>query len=177
MKSGEGVEADRVRGALHRYEGPLLRYALRLTGDLETARDVVQDTFLRLCAADRARIDNHLAPWLYTVCRNRAFDVLRKEKRMSPLTDAAAAACVSPEPAPSAAAEQNEAADTVLAILDTLPANQQEVVRLKFQDGMSYKEISGVTGHSVSNVGFLLHTAIKTIRKRLKATTGLANEA
>ncbi len=55
---------------------------------------------------------------------------------MSPLTEAQAAACPSRDPAPSAVAERREATDRVLEILDTLPANQQEVIRLKFQVAM-----------------------------------------
>ena len=49
-----------VNGALKRYERPLIAYALRITGNLETARDVVQDTFLRLCRADRRAIEGRL---------------------------------------------------------------------------------------------------------------------
>ena len=54
-------------------------------------------------------------------------------------------------------------------MLAGLPDNQQEVVRLKFQDGLSYKEIAGVTGLTVSNVGFLIHTAIHTLRREFAA--------
>jgi len=49
-----------------------------ITGDIEQAREVVQDTFLKLCRQKPAQIRNYLAQWLYTVCRNRALDVLRK---------------------------------------------------------------------------------------------------
>ncbi len=48
-----------------------------------------------------------------------------------------------------------------------LPANQQECIRLKFQHGLSYKQISQVTDLSVTNVGFLIHTGLKTLRKQL----------
>ena len=54
-----------------------------------------------------------------------------------------------------------------MRLLATLSANQQEVVRLKFQAGLSYRQISEVTGLSVTNVGFLLHTAIARLRKRV----------
>jgi RNA polymerase sigma-70 factor (ECF subfamily) len=47
-----------------------------------------------------------------------------------------------------------------------LPKNQQEVIRLKFQHGLSYKEISTVTNLSVTNVGFLIHTGLKVLRER-----------
>ena len=58
----------------------------------------------------------------------------------------------------------------VNGILKTLPANQQEVIRLKFQESMSYQEISAVTGHSVSHVGVLLHEAMKEVRRKMKAS-------
>ena len=48
--------------------------------------------------------------------------------------------------------------------IERLPANQQEVVRLKFQNGFSYKEISRITTLSVGNVGFLIHTAVARLR-------------
>jgi RNA polymerase sigma-70 factor (ECF subfamily) len=48
-----------------------------------------------------------------------------------------------------------------------LPKNQREVVYLKFQCDLSYKEISEVTKLSVGNVGLLLHTALKEIRRRV----------
>ena len=55
-----------------------------------------------------------------------------------------------------------------LRYLGRLPENQQECIRLKFQNGLSYKEISEVTKLSVSNVGFLIHSGIKTIRSMMK---------
>lgn len=140
-----------------------------ITGDLESARDVVQDTFVRLCAEDQARLDSHLAQWLFTVCRNRALDVQRKERRMKPLSDVEMDSQVSPEPSPAAQAERREAAGEALSLLEGLPKNQQEVLRLKFQNGLSYEEISKVMNLTVTNVGFLIHTAIKTLRGRMRA--------
>lgn len=86
---------------------------------------------------------------------------------MTPLTEAQAQTCESPGPPPSAAVEREEAEGEMLRALSHLPDKQREVIRLKFQDAMSYKEISQVTGLSVSNVGFLIHTAIRSLRKRI----------
>ncbi|HET7626536.1 MAG TPA: sigma-70 family RNA polymerase sigma factor [Verrucomicrobiae bacterium] len=169
MDENNSTQADWVHAALREYEGPLIRYAAQLTGDLDRARDVVQDTFVRLCAEKRSRVENCLAQWLFTVCRNRALDMLRKEKRMSALSEMDLESCESREPSPAAVAERNESASHVFRLLATLPPNQREVVRLKFQNGLSYQEISAITQLSVTNVGFLLHTAIKTIRQRLNA--------
>ena len=79
------------------------------------------------------------------------------------------------EPSPAAAAEQRENVSAIMRLLDTLPANQQEVIRLKFQNGLSYQEISRVTHLTVSNVGFLIHSAIKTIRQRLSTEASTKN--
>jgi RNA polymerase sigma-70 factor (ECF subfamily) len=149
--------------ALTQYERPLLRYARWLLGDLDAARDVVQETFLRLCREDRARLEGRVAPWLFTVCRNLALDAKRQSGRLSSLNDADVAVAADLD----ARHDAHQALAQVLAAIETLPPNQREVVHLKFEGGLSYKEISAVTGLSVSNVGFLLHTAVRAIRRHV----------
>ncbi|REJ67943.1 MAG: sigma-70 family RNA polymerase sigma factor [Planctomycetota bacterium] len=157
-----------VRDAVRRHESSLLRYAARITGDLERARDVVQDTFLKLCREDLAQLDGHLTQWLYTVCRRGAIDVCRKEQRMSTISQEQAAGVASREASQAEAAENRDTAARVAVILAELSENQQEVIRLKFQHGLSYREISAVTELSVSNVGYLIHTALGKVRQRLR---------
>ncbi len=167
LKVAEPEHNSWVRDAVARFEGPLSLYAARLLHDAEAARDVVQETFLKLCAADRATIDSHLAEWLFTVCRNRALDVLRKEQRMTQLHEEQVNRCLSPAAGPDDVAERHELGARVLELLESLPDSQREVLRLKFQNGFSYQEISRISGHSVSNVGYLIHAGIKTLRSRL----------
>ena len=95
---------------------------------------------------------------------------------MSQLTEAQETQVASRDPSPSAVAERRETTGRVVRQLETLSNNQQEVIRLRFQNGMSYKEISRITGHSVSNVGFLIHTAIKNLRQRLLTESDLVQE-
>ena len=71
----------------------------------------------------------------------------------------------------AAVAEQQDTTTRVLEFVDRLTQNQREVVRLKFQHGLSYKEIAAVTELSVSNVGYLIHTAIKRLRTELGVQT------
>jgi RNA polymerase sigma-70 factor (ECF subfamily) len=157
-----------IVSALTLYEGPLLRYASRLLGDVDRARDVVQDTFLRLCREDPAVLDGRLRPWLFAVCRNRALDVLRKEGRVQPLDEESLDAQPSPQPGPARLLERRDDLQAVLRTMATLPASQQEVLRLKFQAGLSYQEIAEVTGRSVSHVGVLLHDGLKSIREKIR---------
>jgi len=174
MRTDENDKSAWVCFAMERYEGPLTRYVIRLTGDREQARDVVQDTFLRLCAEDPSRLNSHLAEWLFTVCRNRALDVQRKQSRMTPLDEIDLDTRASSGASPDLAAEKSDSTSQVQRLLATLPKNQQEVIYLKFQNGLSYQEISRVTNLSMGNVGFLIHTALKNIRQQLHKEEGLA---
>ena len=173
MKSERTSQTEWVRAAVERHAGPLTRYAGGILGRVDQAPDVVQETFMRLCAEDPARLEGRLAEWLFTVCRNRALDVLRKEGRMRAWNDDELASQPSPEPSPAAAAERRETTAAAMSALAALPRNQQEVVRLKFQSGLSYEEISRVTHLTVGNVGFLIHTALKSVRKQLERQNAL----
>jgi RNA polymerase sigma factor (sigma-70 family) len=161
------VDAAWIRSAVEQFEGPLTLYASRLLGDAETARDVVQDTFLRLCSQSREHVDGRLAEWLFTVCRNRSLDVLRKENRMTQLSDEQIQIRTSADPGPTELIERQESTAQVLGLLDALPKGQREVIRLKFQNGFSYQEIARISGYSVGNVGYLIHVGLKTIRGQL----------
>jgi RNA polymerase sigma factor (sigma-70 family) len=148
---------------------PLTRYATRLLGDPERARDVVQDTFLKFMGQSSAAVDGHAVEWLFTVCRNRAMDVLRKEGRMRRFDPGQIERVTTAEPRPGRQLERAELQDAILRLIERLPHNQQEVVRLKFQHGFSYKEISRITELSVGNVGFLIHTAVARLRTEFAA--------
>lgn len=153
---------------MERYESPLIRYAARILGDIERAREVVQDTFLNLCREPTDRVRDHLAQWLFTVCRNRAFDVRKKDSRMTPLNEVDLSTRASSGPRPLDRLEQEETLDHVLSLVDMLPDNQREVLYLKFQCDLSYKEISNITQLSVTNIGFLIHTGVKSVREKIK---------
>jgi RNA polymerase sigma-70 factor (ECF subfamily) len=158
---------DWVSPLVARFEGPLLLYAQRLLGELSRARDVVQETFLRLCRTRREQVAGHETAWLYTVCRRAALDVRRKERRMTLMNDQTAAAFPSSALDPALALERSESTAEILRMLQRLPENQKEAITLKFGHGLSYKEIAEITGLTVSNVGFLIHTGLKTVRLRL----------
>ena len=170
MRSTAELETDWIRDVLEEYQAVLTRYAMRITGDLEKARDVVQDTFLQLCRQEPARIEGHLAQWLYTVCRNRALDVKRRESRMTVLQEVDGFIAVDQAKSLSQQVETREMVTQVLTALNQLTPNQQEVIRLKFQDGLSYREIGQITGLSTSNVGFLIHTGIKKLRQKIASS-------
>jgi len=156
-----------VRSLVGAHAADLTRYAASILRDTETAKDVVQDTFLKLWKEPQSQIEGHERAWLFKVCRNRALDLLRKGGRMQAMNDTISDQTPVDSYGPDLQAEQHDSSAQILSLIQSLPHNQQEVVRLKFQNGMSYKEIASVAELSVTNVGFLLHKAIQTLRSQM----------
>ena len=162
-------ESEWMRSMVEAHAADINRYATSILYDPDTARDVVQDVFLRLWKEPRDKVESHVRLWLFHVCRNRALEIRRKGKRMKKLEDTDLEQTLSDNLGPEHVAERKDSLEQILEMTQSLPENQREVVRLKFQNGMSYREIADVTEFTVSNVGFLLHTAIKTLRARVEA--------
>ena len=55
-----------IESALERFERPLLQYTVSIVHDLDRARDIVQETFLRLHKQDQSAIEGYLSQWLFT---------------------------------------------------------------------------------------------------------------
>jgi RNA polymerase sigma-70 factor (ECF subfamily) len=148
------------------YQGPLLRYAMRLVRDEDRAQDIVQEVFLRYVQSPpRATESRQISNWLFRVAHNRSVDFIRKEIRMREQVQSMPDPGHSPPPSEDAIrAETRRQLDS---LMDRLSDNQRTCLVLKFQEDKSYKEISEITGLSVSNVGFLLHQAVKKMGRFL----------
>ena len=85
---------------------------------------------------------------------------------MQPLTDAQADVLPAPGHSPAEETGLRESVSLLLQKLAQLPARQAEVIRLKFQHQLSYREIAAVTALSETNVGYLIHTGIQTLRQQ-----------
>lgn len=169
---GTATKSERIRHlvetSLRDYESALVHYTSGLlNGDWDGARDVVQEAFLKLCRQDPELVEANVKSWLYTVCRNRAYDLLRRDQRWQMNNDALEHLAQS-APDPSEAADHSDTGREILDCLRSLPANQQDVVRLRFQQNLSYREIATITGVSTGQVGFLLHEAMRRLRAQLE---------
>jgi len=166
IKRGQEFEA-----VLQRFEIPLLQYAARITGNRERARDVVQETFIKFQRNGALSRDDEPATWLFTVCRNGALNVCRKEQRMTYLDEEVIESQEDQQPMPYERMEEQEAAGFLTRIIATLPPGQQEVLQLKFQNDLSYEQIAEITKTTANCVGVLIHTALKTLRQRYRETS------
>jgi RNA polymerase sigma factor (sigma-70 family) len=172
MRSEKIEAGQRFEEILQRFEIPLLQYAARITGDRERARDVVQETFVKFQRNGAINRQGEPATWLFTVCRNAALNVCRKERRMMYLNEEAIELREAEESMPFERLEEKEAAGFLLRIVATLPARQQEVIQLKFQSDLTYQQIAKIMNTNANNVGVLLHTALKTLRQRYREIAG-----
>ena len=153
------------------YEQPLLRYAYGIVRDAALAQDVVQEAFIRLVKQLRDRgveLDNVKA-WLYRVTHNLALDHqrghARRQRLQSEFSDVAEQANLR-TPHQTVAGRDAEAA--AWQLMDELPEREQQIIRLKVVEHKSYKEIAEIMGLTTSNVGFILHTALKKLSTRLR---------
>jgi len=166
VRSGRTAKREEFEEIVHRFEIPLFQYASRITGDRDQARDVVQETFVKFQRNGALRREDEPATWLFTVCRNAALNVCRKERRMMYVEEQLIEARESEQPMPFDQLEKKEATGFLLRIVSTLPLRQQEVIQLKFQNDLSYQQIAEIMQTTANNVGVLLHTGLKTLRQR-----------
>ena len=169
----DGWSQDELSQLICCHERQLLAYARRmLGGDWQAAQDAVQETFLRLCRERRSKIVDRVRPWLFAVCRSRVIDMQRTHH--SHATSTGEISVVDPRPeAPDlaiAAESAGEQKSRLAQMVGKLTDRQQEVLRLRMQAGLSYREIAEVTGLTVSNVGFHLHAAIRSLKDAVPAT-------
>jgi len=170
----ETARAESIEELFAALESPLLSYALRLTQDRAVAEDAVQDAFMKL----HAQFADVREPrrWLYRTVHNFALNQLRQSNkvvRMPETFDGDAPQTPDAEPLPDEQIARLEGIGLVRLSLGSLDERSREVVRLKFEEDLSYKEISERTGLTTGHVGYLLHHALKTIGAEL-ARTGLA---
>ncbi|PWU20702.1 MAG: RNA polymerase subunit sigma-24 [Verrucomicrobia bacterium] len=167
--STEPAEWETIEELFSALESPLLSYALRLAGQRALAEDIVQEAFMRL----HANFEQIRQPrrWLYRTVHNLALNQLRSSGKIVPLQlpeeDGPSLEPADPQPLPDEQIARMEGVGMVRLSLETLDARSREVVRLKFNEDLSYKEISARTGLSIGHVGYLLHHALKAMADEL----------
>jgi RNA polymerase sigma factor (sigma-70 family) len=169
--STEPPGAETIEELFAALESPLLSYALRLAGELGLAEDLVQEAFMRL----HAQFSEVREPrrWLYRTVHNLALNQRRRSGKIVSLDQPPgenalpAGDTPDPQPLPDEQIARWEGIGLVRLCLETLDHRSRELVKLKFNDNLSYKEISACTGLTIGHVGYLLHHALKTIADEL----------
>ncbi len=163
---------------LARYEAMILPHldaaynlARWLAGDEHDARDIVQDACLRAFHAFDNFYGSDGRPWLLTIVRHTCYDWLRKNRPLTLMTTLEDESQDAAEPAvecdPSARLLAAEDAGRLQAAMADLPVEFREVILLRHQEGLSYKQIAATTGVAFGTVMSRLARARARLRESL----------
>nr|AUN37045.1 RNA polymerase sigma-70 factor ECF subfamily [uncultured bacterium] len=151
------------------YETPLYRYICRLQGDPTEAKDLFQETFLRVHLNWKSfRPGSPFKPWLYRIATNLCLDRLRQRNRRGWFSffgeeHAAEAALPSPRSNPSELAQATEGADRLEAAVATLSTGHRAVFLMARVEGMTYDEIAVALDVPVGTVKSRMYNAVKQL--------------
>ena len=146
-----------------------LALAYRVVGDRESAEDVVQETFL---AAWRQASTYHVErgrarAWLLSIARHRAIDRIRRSRGAGEMAELDESTVDERAPDAFLVTDQNLRRERMRSALDTLPAEQREVVEMAFYGGLTHTEIAGQTGVPLGTVKGRLRLAMDKLRSTL----------
>jgi len=128
-------------GELYRlYVEQVFRYLYSRTGNPHEAEDATAQTFLAAFESfDRFRQEEHFASWLFTIARNKAMDHFRQRKMTSSIDDAAD---ILVENDPLSGVIQLEQAAALAKLIQALPEEDRELLRLRFLADLSFPEMA-----------------------------------
>ena len=167
LPDAQGTSHLTLRSLFEAEETPLLRYAFSLVGRRAVAEEIVQEVFLQL----HAHWDDVACPeaWLMRSVRNKAFNHIRDHKRETLHSDDHHARAPNVEDeTPEEVLLRMETAGALQQTLAELDETDQQLVRLKYFDDLSYREMAAQTGLSISNVGYRLHHILKELGRKLR---------
>jgi len=162
-------DVESLGAFLLRYQESLIRFVANYLRDETAAQDIVQETFLRVARQPSRLLDvTSCHNWLLSVARNLSVDHLRRKIRRRKHTEAYQDQAVRSTEAVDAEISRVEVRERVRREIDGLRPRLRELMLLKVGEGKSYREIAEITGLSVTNVGYLIHQAMRTLKFRLQ---------
>jgi len=151
-----------------RYNRLVYRTTLGVTGDPETAADLLQEVFLRLFRfASRIDPNRPLEPWLYRMSVNLSYTWVKRREWLHPLEDVSDWLAGDRKTQPSAQAEQHETRDLVQQALSKLPLAQREVVVLYYINECSLEEVAEILEVASGTVKSRLHYGREALKEYL----------
>ncbi len=173
-RSGNARSVDTL---LARHQKQIFRFGLRMCGNEDEAREVLQETLL---AAFRGlhefRGDAHLSTWLYQIARSFCLKSRRRTagepEQTVPIEKPEARAVPASDAAPDAKAHAREMGELLQAAILSLSERQREVLVLRDVEGLSAEEAADVIGIEVGALKSRLHRARTELRERLVAVLG-----
>ena len=173
LRSGlESALAELVR----RYQQDVFRFCLHYLKEVEAAKDLAQETFLRVYTS-RERFDaaRRFKPWVLCIARNLCLNELKRKKTVSMETleqyassarDGSGGLAHYSADAPDEALMLRERREALRQAIEELNVESRELVVLRFFERMSAKEIADVVGSTEGAIRTRLHRLLGSMRER-----------
>ncbi|HEX2867277.1 MAG TPA: sigma-70 family RNA polymerase sigma factor [Ignavibacteriales bacterium] len=162
-------EHSAFRELVKAYRRQLYSYLLRLTGDRMTAEDAFQETLIKVWKAiGKYDHKDRFSSWLFSIAHNAAMDLIRKNNIRKNFFHPEEPELQPSESNPYSECVVNELKEILDRIIGGLPEKQKEVFLLREHSGMSFKEISELTGQPLNTVLGHMHYAVDKIKRALR---------
>tara|TARA_B100000809_G_scaffold140254_1_gene137809 strand:- start:8421 stop:8906 length:486 start_codon:yes stop_codon:yes gene_type:complete len=148
------------------YSDNLYRFVLKNIKDIDKAKDIVQDTFLKFWEK-RDNVDkSKIKSYLFTIAYHSLIDVIRRDKRQGSFDDVK-------EDSYSIQTEYSDLQEILHEAIEQLPENQKAVILLRDYEGYAYDEIAEITGMTESQVKVYIFRGRKFLKKYLVSVEAL----
>ena len=160
------MQKDQFKKQVLVHKDQMYRLALRILQNEEDAKDIVQDSFLKLWSK-RKVLGNikSIKSFSLTMVRNGCIDNIRKHKPETNKEEQVLAR--SDHQNPEKQLVVNDELQRVRQIISNLNPQQREVIQLREMEGLDYDEISEITGLSTNNLRVIISRARKEIKLQL----------
>jgi RNA polymerase sigma-70 factor, ECF subfamily len=165
---------DAFRELVERHSRAVFRVAFRVTGRVEDAEDVVQETFLRAYRQlNRFEARSNVRTWLHRIATNCAIDLLRarpkREVAEEPETlERAAVASGDDRPSPERSALGVQIGERLAGAMALLTEMERATFTLRHFEGLSIDEIGGKLGLKTNATKHSIFRAVRKMRRELQ---------
>lgn len=172
----KGGDAEALGLLMERHKAAVFGYLLGITGRRDAAEDLFQEVFLKLVRNPGAYSEREkFKAWLFTVARNAAMDLFRREGARGEValegdgeTPGPADFLAAAEPGPAEAFYGKALGERIDAALAALSEDQREVFYLRHYSGLSFREIAEMLKVPIGTVLARMSRAAAQLRKKLE---------
>ena len=167
---------EAISQLLERHARRVRDYVRMLVKDNDVADDLTQEVLIKVVKVlDEGRYTDkgRFQPWLLRVAHNRVLDYFRAQKQVKTISESSAGFDILgsknfAEPSIEDRLVSEQQAEEVRQLIEHLPAEQREVVKMRYYEGLSFKEIAEHTGVSINTALGRMRYALINMRQMIK---------
>lgn len=167
---------EAVSQLLERHTRRVRDYVRMMVKDNDVADDLTQEVLIKVVKVlDEGRYTDkgRFLPWVLRIAHNRVLDYFRAQKQAKTVSESSAGFDILcsknfAEPSIEDTLISEQQAEEVRALIEELPDEQREVVRMRYYEGLSFKEIAEHTGVSINTALGRMRYALINMRQMIK---------